>query len=114
FFVSRSDTEVDHRLESIDSEEARSLLGQTAGANARAAYGLSLERFGVGRFKAVASKGARRQNPLWASTSTKNPAYHDLLYVEELVAPGPVHTMPLETIDAYQDHGDPSPQPFTD
>ena len=114
FFVSRFDTEVDKRLEAIGSEEARSLLGKTAVANARVAYGLYLERFGEGRFEALASKGARRQKPLWASTSTKNPAYHDLLYVEELVAPGTVNTMPLETIDAYQDHGDPSPQPFTD
>src|SRR5690606_22670490 len=114
FFVSRFDTEVDRRLEAIGTDEARSLLGKTAVANARAAYGLYLERFASDRFDALASKGARRQKPLWASTSTKNPAYHDLLYVETLVAPGTVNTMPLETIEAYQDHGDPSPQPFTD
>lgn len=113
FFVSRFDTEVDDRLGAIGSDEARSLLGATAVANARAAYGLYMERFGSDRFEALASKGARRQKPLWASTSTKNPAYDDLLYVEWLVAPGTVNTMPLETIDAYQDHGDPDPAPFT-
>nr|PZN34793.1 MAG: transaldolase [Actinomycetota bacterium] len=114
FFVSRFDTEVDRRLEAIGTDEARSLLGKTAVANARAAYGLYLERFASDRFDALASKGARRQKPLWASTSTKNPAYHDLLYVETLVAPGTVNTMPLETIEAYQDHGNPEPPAFTD
>lgn len=114
FFVSRFDTEVDKRLEAIGTDEARSLLGKTAVANARVAYGLYLERFASEQFEALASKGARRQKPLWASTSTKNPAYSDLLYVENLVAPGTVNTMPLETIDAYQDHGDPEPEPFTD
>ncbi len=114
FFVSRFDTEVDRQLTEIGTEAARGLLGTTAVANARAAYGLYLDRFGGDRFDALASKGARRQKPLWASTSTKNPAYDDLLYVEWLVAPGTVNTMPLETIDAYQDHGDPEPEPFTD
>lgn len=114
FFVSRFDTEVDRRLEEVGSDEATSLLGKTAVANARAAYGLYLDRFGGDRFNALASKGARRQKPLWASTSTKNPAYDDLLYVEELVAPGTVNTMPLETVDAYQDHGDPDPREFTE
>ncbi len=114
FFVSRFDTEVDKRLEAIGTDDAHSLLGKTAVANARAAYGLYLDRFGGDRFDALASKGARRQKPLWASTSTKNPDYDDLLYVEELVAPGTVNTMPLETIDAYQDHGDPDPHPFTE
>ncbi len=114
FFVSRFDTEVDRRLTEMGGDEARSFLGKTAVANARAAYGLYLDRFGGDRFDALASKGARRQKPLWASTSTKNPAYRDLLYVEDLVAPGTVNTMPLETIDAYQDHGDPDPTPFSD
>ena len=114
FFVSRFDSEVDKRLEALGTDDARALLGKTAVANARAAYGLYLERFESDRFKALSSKGARRQKPLWASTSTKNPAYSDLLYVEGLVAPGTVNTMPLDTIDAYQDHGDPDPQPFTD
>jgi transaldolase len=114
FFVSRFDTEVDKRLEAIETDDARSLMGKTAVANARVAYGLYRDRFTSERFAALTAKGARRQKPLWASTSTKNPEYHDLLYVESLVAPGTVNTMPLETIDAYQDHGDPEPAAFTE
>ncbi|HSJ83289.1 MAG TPA: transaldolase [Acidimicrobiia bacterium] len=114
FFVSRFDTEVDRRLEEIDTPEALSLQGVTANANARVAYGLFLEQFGSDRYKALADHGARVQKPLWASTSTKNPDYPDLLYVENLVAPDTINTMPLDTIDAYQDHGNPSPAPFTD
>lgn len=114
FFVSRFDTEVDRRLEEIGDPEALSLRGVTAVANARVAYGLFLEQFGSARFDALADAGARIQKPLWASTSTKNPDYPDLLYVENLVAPNTVNTMPLGTIDAYQDHGDPAPQPFSD
>jgi transaldolase len=113
FFVSRFDTEVDRRLGEIGSDEARSLLGGTAVANARVAYGVFLEQFSTPRFALLAERGARRQKPLWASTSTKNPDYHDLLYVEGLVAENTVNTMPLETIDAYQDHGDATPEPFT-
>jgi transaldolase len=113
FFVSRFDTEVDKRLEAVGTEEALALRGVTANANARVAYGRFLEVFGTARFKALEAEGARLQKPLWASTSTKNPDYPDLLYVESLVAPHTVNTMPLETIDAYQDHGDPSPSPFT-
>lgn len=112
FFVSRFDTEVDARLERIGTEEAAALRGRTAVANARVAYGRFLEQFASDRFSQLAAAGARPQRPLWASTSTKNPQYHDLLYVESLVVPRTVNTMPLETIDAYQDHGDPSPQPF--
>ncbi len=114
FFVSRFDSEVDRRLEEIGTEEADSLLGVTAVANARVAYGDYLEVFSSERWARLEAIGARPQKPLWASTSTKNPAYSDLLYVEELVAPGTVNTMPLETIDAYQDHGDSSPKPFGD
>ncbi len=114
FFVSRFDTEVDRRLEEIDTPEALSLRGVTANANARVAYGLFLEQFGSDRFQALAAAGARVQKPLWASTSTKNPDYPELLYVENLVAPDTVNTMPLATIDAYQDHGDPSPAAFTE
>jgi len=114
FFVSRFDTEVDKRLETLETDEADSLLGVTAVANARVAYGDYLEVFSSERWANLEAIGARRQKPLWASTSTKNPAYNDLLYVEDLVAPGTVNTMPLETIDAYRDHGDPSPEPFTD
>lgn len=113
FFVSRFDSEVDPRLERVDSDRARTLLGKTAVANARVAYGLYLEKFAGPRFHELAAVGGRRQKPLWASTSTKNPDYHDLLYVEDLVAPNTINTMPLDTIDAYQDHGDPNPEPFT-
>jgi transaldolase len=113
FFVSRVDSEVDRRLEELGSDEALELRGVTAVANARAAFGDYLDVFTSDRFKDLESKGARRQKPLWASTSTKNPHYNDLLYVESLVAPGTVNTMPLGTMDAYQDHGSPDPQPFT-
>ncbi|HEU4916372.1 MAG TPA: transaldolase [Acidimicrobiia bacterium] len=114
FFVSRFDTEVDERLEAIGTEEALALRGVTANANARVAYGRFLEEFRSERFRSLAELGARVQKPLWASTSTKNPDYPDLLYVENLVASDTVNTMPLETIDAYQDHGDPSPSPFNE
>jgi transaldolase len=110
FFVSRFDSEVDRRLEEIGSQEAKDLMGKTAVANARVAYGLYLEQFSSDRFNAL--PGANTQKPLWASTSTKNPDYDDLLYVEGLVAPDTVNTMPLETIEAYRDHGDTKPEPF--
>ncbi len=113
FFVSRFDTEVDRRLEGIAGSRATDLKGVTAVANARVAYGLFLHEFASLSFGLLAAKGARPQRPLWASTSTKNPAYSDLLYVEELVAPNTVNTMPLKTIDASQDHGSPDPEPFT-
>ncbi len=112
FFVSRFDSEVDQRLAELETDEADSLKGVTAVANARAAYGDYLEFFESDRWKQLQSRGARPQKPLWASTSTKNPEYSDLLYVEGLVAPGSVNTMPLDTIDAYQDHGNPKPVPF--
>lgn len=112
FFVSRFDSEVDRRLEELAMSEADSLKGKTAVANARVAYGEYLRTFNTERFKLLESLGARHQKPLWASTSTKNPDYDDLLYVDGLVAPGTVNTMPPDTIDAYQDHGDPDPAPF--
>ncbi len=112
FFVSRFDSEVDPRLEAIDTEQALALRGMTAVANARVAYGMFLDSFGSDRFRDLAAAGARVQKPLWASTSTKNPDYPDLIYVEKLVARDTVNTMPLPTIDAYQDHGDPSPIQF--
>jgi transaldolase len=114
FFVSRFDTEVDRRLDQLASSRARSLLGETAVANARVAYGHYLDRFGSDRFDMLASQGARAQKPLWASTSTKNPAYSDLLYVENLVATNSVNTMPIDTIEAYQDHGGHDPEPFSE
>lgn len=114
FFVSRFDSEVDPRLEALGTDEALALRGVTAVANARVAYGMFQDWFESDRFRSLASDGAWQQRPLWASTSTKNPAYPDLLYVESLVAPDTVNTMPLATIDAYQDHGDPSPAPFTE
>lgn len=112
FFVSRFDTEVDRRLDEVDNNDAHELKGKLAVANARAAYGLFIEKFASPRFEALSHQGACPQKPLWASTSTKNPAYHDLLYVEGLVATDTVNTMPLETVDAYQDHGDPTPASF--
>ena len=112
FFVSRFDSEVDRRLEALDSKKSEALLGVTAVANARVAYGQFLNEFGSTRYGMLAAKGARPQKPLWASTSTKNPSYSELLYVENLVAANTVNTMPLSTIDAYQDHGKPSPNAF--
>lgn len=114
FFVSRFDTEVDQRLEDTGNVEAREFMGRTAVANARVAYGHFLNEFASSRYGALAAHGARPQKPLWASTSTKNPDYDDLLYVEELVAPNTINTMPLGTIEAYQDHGNPDPSAFNE
>ena len=105
FFVSRFDSEVDARLEAVDSDDARALMGKTAVANARVAYLQFLRAFSTGRWLELAVAGARVQQPLWASTSTKNPAYADTLYVDTLAAPTTVNTMPESTIAAYQDHG---------
>jgi transaldolase len=106
YFVSRVDTEADKRLEAIGSEEALALRGKLAIANAKLAYQNYLEAFSGDRWKALEEKGATRQRCLWASTSTKNPAYRDVLYVEELIGPDTVDTMPEETIQAFQDHGE--------
>jgi transaldolase len=114
FFVSRFDTEVDKRLDAIGTEKALNLKGKTAVANARAAYGRFLHEFGSLGFGLLGAKGAHPQKPLWASTSTKNPDYSDLLYVESLVAANSVNTMPLATLDAYQDHGSPNPPDMTE
>jgi transaldolase len=113
FFVSRIDTEVDRRLDAIGQSEGTSplgkraleLRGQAAIAQARIAYQLFSERFATQRFAALAAQGARVQRPLWASTSTKNPAYPDLLYVEGLIGPDTVDTMPDATVAAFLDHG---------
>jgi transaldolase len=106
FFVSRVDTEIDKRLESIGTDEALALRGQAGVANARLAYAAYEEVFvGGARFGALKDAGARLQRPLWASTGVKNPAYSDTLYVTELVAPNTVNTMPEKTMDAVADHG---------
>jgi transaldolase/glucose-6-phosphate isomerase len=104
FFVSRVDTKIDKELEKIGSEQASSLLGKIAIANSRIVYRKFKEIFG-NEFESLRRKGARVQKPLWASTSTKNPAYPDVMYVEELIGPDTVNTMPPETIRAFRDHG---------
>ena len=103
FFVSRVDTEADRRLEEIGRKD---LQGRLAVDNAKLAYRHYLEAFAGPRWEALVAAGARPQRCLWASTSTKNPAYRDVLYVEELIGPDTVNTMPFETIDAFQDHGE--------
>ena len=106
FFVSRVDTEADKRLEAIGTEEALALRGKLAIANAKLAYERYQQAFSGSRWEALEAKGALPQRCLWASTSTKNPEYRDVLYVEELVGPHTVNTMPEETIQAFQDHGE--------
>jgi transaldolase len=103
FFVSRVDTEADKRLEAAGRGD---LAGKLAVANAKLAYEHYQRAFSGERWEFLAGKGASVQRCLWASTSTKNPAYRDVLYVEELVGPDTVNTMPLETIEAFQDHGE--------
>jgi transaldolase len=106
FFVSRVDTETDKRLEEIGTEEALALRGKLAIANARIAYRHYEKTFSGERWEALEAKGALPQRCLWASTSTKNDAYRDTIYVEELIGPHTVNTMPEETIEAFQDHGE--------
>ena len=112
FFVSRVDTEIDKRLEALaartsgaESERILALRGKAAIANAKLAYALFREEFSSPRFAALRAEGARVQRPLWASTGVKNPAYRDTVYVEELVGPDCVNTMPPALIDAFRDHG---------
>ncbi|HET7564062.1 MAG TPA: transaldolase [Gemmatimonadaceae bacterium] len=112
FFVSRVDTEVDKRIDArvakLSAGEARrltALKGHIAVANAKMAYALFRETTSTARWAALAAKGARLQRPLWASTSTKNPAYRDVMYVEDLIGPDTVNTMPPATIAAFHDHG---------
>jgi len=104
FFVSRVDTETDRRLDEIGGEATR-LKGKLAIANAKLAYQNYLETFAGPRWDALEAKGATKQRCLWASTSTKNPEYRDVMYVEELIGTETVNTMPEETIRAFQDHG---------
>ena len=115
FFVSRVDTKVDQRIDErlarvTDDERARleAIEGKIGIDNARIAFEAYEERFGGERFAALAAHGARPQKPLWASTSTKNPDYPDVYYVEALLASGTVNTLPPETLEAYRDHGDPA------
>jgi transaldolase len=104
FFVSRVDTEVDRRLDKLGTPEAQALRGKAGIANARLAYQLFEERVATPRWEALSVRGARPQRPLWASTSTKDPAFPDTMYVVELVAPGTVNTMPEPTIHATAAH----------
>lgn len=113
FFVSRVDTEVDKRLDEMikaanpsDRDRLKMLKGRAAIANAKLAYRLFRRRFSGERWEALEKEGARVQQPLWASTSVKNPAYRDVMYVEELIGPDTVNTMPPALIDAFKDHGD--------
>lgn len=104
FFISRVDTEVDKRLDALGGD-AVALKGRAAVAQGQLAYQLFLEKFSGPRWEALAAKGARVQRPLWASTSTKNPAYSDTLYVDTLIGPDTVNTLPEHTIEAFDDHG---------
>jgi len=113
FFVSRVDTEGDKRIAArltmappAEAERLRALTGRLAIANAQLAYGLFSEYTASSRWQALAAKGARVQRPLWASTSTKNPAYRDVRYVEELIGPDTVNTLPPATLEAFKDHGE--------
>lgn len=116
FFLSRIDVAIDPLLEEMiaaggpKAEKAGRLRGEVAIACAKVAYEIYRELFGGARFAALAERGARRQRLLWASTGTKNPDYPDTKYVEPLIGPDTVNTMPLETIEAYRDHGDPAPR----
>jgi transaldolase len=104
FFVSRVDTETDKRLEAIGGD-ALELRGKLGIANAKLAYQNYLETFAGERWQPLEAKGATKQRCLWASTSTKSPDYRDVIYIEELIGPATVNTMPEETIEAFQDHG---------
>jgi transaldolase len=112
FFVSRVDTEVDKRLDAVSKsasadqkKQIDSLRGKAAIANAKLAYRIFQKEFSSPRWKKLEAKGASVQRVLWASTSTKNPAYRDVMYVEELIGPHTVNTMPPQTVDAFEDHG---------
>jgi transaldolase len=114
FFVSRVDSKVDKQLDDLTAagkltaEEAKRLKGKAAVANAKLAYEVYKEIFKSERFKALEARGARVQRCLWASTSTKNPDYPDILYIDDLVGPETVNTIPLVTLEAYADHGNPA------
>jgi transaldolase len=105
FFISRVDVEVDRRLESIDTADALALRGKAAIAQAKLAYRQFQQTFSGPRWDALAARGARVQRPLWASTGRKNPEYSDVLYVDELIGPHTVNTLPEDTLEAFADHG---------
>ncbi len=105
FFISRVDVEVDRRLRTVGTDRAAQLLGTAAVNQAKLAYELFQQRFGGERWTALQEGGAHLQRPLWASTSTKDPSYRDLLYIDSLIGPGTVNTMPDATIEAFLDHG---------
>jgi transaldolase len=105
FFISRVDTEVDRRLEAIGTPEALAQRGKAAVAQGKLAYQLFSEKFRGARWEALVARGAKVQRPLWASTSTKNPAYPDTLYVDQLIGPDTINTMPDQTIEVFEDHG---------
>jgi transaldolase len=105
FFISRVDTEIDRRLESIGTPTALALRGHAAVSQARLAYSMFREVFSGEAWSHLRQRGARLQRPLWASTSTKNPSYPDTLYVDQLIGPDSVNTLPESTIDAFCDHG---------
>ncbi|MGV9250247.1 transaldolase [Streptomyces sp. NPDC003697] len=106
FFVSRVDTEIDKRIDALGTDEAKALRGKAGIANARLAYQVFEEVFASDRWNALEKAGANKQRPLWASTGVKDPAYRDTMYVEELVAPNTVNTMPEATLEATADHGE--------
>ncbi|PZH15115.1 transaldolase [Streptomyces sp. NTH33] len=106
FFVSRVDTEIDRRIDELGTDEAKALRGKAGVANARLAYQAYEEVFGSDRWSALEREGANRQRPLWASTGVKDKAYKDTMYVEELVAPNTVNTMPQATLEATEEHGE--------
>ena len=105
FFISRVDVEIDKRLEALDSHAALGLRGKAALANGKLAYAAFLETFSGPRWDALVERGARVQRPLWASTSTKNPDYPDTHYVDELIGPDTVNTIPDSTLEFFLDHG---------
>lgn len=105
FFISRVDTEVDRRLDAIGTPEALAQKGKAALAQGKLAYELFSEKFHGPRWDALVARGAKVQRPLWASTSTKNPAYPDTLYIDQLIGPNTINTMPDQTIEAFNDHG---------
>jgi len=105
FFISRLDVEVDRRLEAIGTVEALELRGRAAVASGQLAFEAYLGTFSGERWEALVARGARPQRPLWASTSTKNPSYPDTLYVDSLIGPGTVNTLPDQTLEAFEDHG---------